>query len=229
MTNNFVAIIPARGGSKRLKNKNLRLVAGKSLVQRTIETAKKSKYLKKIILSSDKEKILDIGRNLNIDILKRSKKLSSDYAKTADVVMDVLKKISNKKKYKYFILLQPTSPLRNQQDINKSIEIFLKKKALSLISVVSVDKKFLKSFILTRNKYLKPINNKGYAFYPTQNLPNLYLSNGAIYIVNINYFKNKKEFYSKKTVYYEMTKENSLDIDTLKNFKKVSKKLLNQK
>ena len=205
MPDNFITIIPARGGSKRIKNKNLTLIAGKPLVEWTIDSAKKSKYLNKIILSSDKNELLTLAQKKNIETLKRPKKLSLDTTKTHDVVFDILNKIDfSKKKYKYILLLQPTSPLRSTTDINKAIRLFLKKKPSSLISVNKVDKKYLKSFLVSNKNYLKPIYDKKFPFYPYQKLPNLFISNGAIYIVKVDYFKKYKNFFSNKTIHYEM-------------------------
>ena len=216
----ILAIIPARGGSKRIKNKNLKLIGGKSLVERTIDVAKKSKYLDKIILSSDKKEILDIGKKKDIEIIKRPKKLSLDGTNSEDVVIHALNKLEcQRKNYKYFVLLQPTSPLRNTSDINKAINLFKRRKPLSLISVNKVNNKYLKSFLISDDNYLKPINYKKFPFYPSQKLPNLFIGNGAIYIVN---------FLPKKTIHYEMSKEKSLDIDNnndLKNAKKIFYKL----
>lgn len=229
-SSNIIAIITARGGSKRIKDKNLKLIAGKSLVERTIDVAKKSKYINKIILSSDKKKILDIGKKKNIEIIQRPNKLSLDSTKSEDVIFDILHKSHKiKKSYKYFILLQPTSPLRTTADIDKAIKLFKKKKPLSLISVTKINNKFLKSFLISNENYLKPINDKKFPFYPSQKLPSLFIGNGAIYIVSINYFIKYKNFLPKKTIHYEMSREKSLDIDNIKDIKIAEKKLFKVK
>ena len=130
----IIAIIPARLGSKRLKFKNLKIFKKKPLFLLSMICAKKSKFIDRVFLSTDSKKINNIAKNNGFKIEKlRQKKLSGSKSKSRDVVLDVLKKVKNK--YDYFILLQPTSPLRNLRDINSSIKIIIKKNLNSLVSV----------------------------------------------------------------------------------------------
>ncbi len=184
----IIAIIPARIGSKRLKFKNLKIFKKKPLFLLSMLSARKSRFIDEIFLSTDSKKINKIAKKNGFKTERlRQKKLSGSKSMTKDVVFDVIKK--TKKKYDYFILLQPTSPLRSVKDIDNSIKITIKKNLNSLVSV---------------NKSNQKIN-------------------GAIYIQKINYFIKKKFFYYKNTYKFNMPPKRSIDIDTLKDFKKLSK------
>ena len=134
MSHSYLALIPARGGSQRLPNKNILDFCGKPLIKWTIDAALKCKKIDKVVVSSDSEKILKISSVLGVDILKRSKELSNNKAKMADVVLDVLSK-SKYGRYKNIVLLQPTCPLRDEHQILKSIELMENKNASGIISV----------------------------------------------------------------------------------------------
>ena len=184
----IIAIVPARIGSKRLKFKNLKIFKKKPIFLLSMLSARKSLLIDKIFLSTDSKKINKIAKKNGFKTERlRKKKLSGSNSLTKDVVLDVLRKTN--KKYDYFILLQPTSPLRSVKDIDSSIKITIKKKLDSLVSV---------------NKSNKKIN-------------------GAIYIQKINYFLKNKNFDHKGSYKFKMPPERSLDIDTLKDFKKLSK------
>ena len=138
----ILAIIPARGGSKKIKNKNIVKIKKKPLLGYTIEQALKSKYIDEICLSSDSIKIINIAKSFGLNVFfKRPKILSTDYALTKDVVKHALKKSKKyfKKKFDYFILLQPTCPLRKSFHIDQSIKKLISSKHNSLISICDVD------------------------------------------------------------------------------------------
>ena len=122
----FLAVIPARGGSKRLRRKNLLDLHGKPLIAWTIEAGLQSKYLDKVVVSSEDKDILDIAREFKTDIIKRPNRLASDTATSFDVLKHA---IDNLESYDYVVLLQPTSPLRNAMHIDEAIE-YLEKKVL---------------------------------------------------------------------------------------------------
>ena len=116
----FIAIVPARGGSKRLPGKNLLLLGGKPLLQWTLEAASASKYLDEIIVSSDDPEILSVATENGVSAKLRPNELSSDTAGTVDTILYALSKYAED--FDYVVLLQPTSPLRNVDDIDFSIE-----------------------------------------------------------------------------------------------------------
>lgn len=213
----ILSIIPARAGSKGLKDKNIVNLAGKPLLAWSIESSLKSKYINKTIVSSDDTKILEIAKKYGADILIRPKNLARDITPTEPVVEHVLQSIKNIKEYNYLILLQPTSPLRSEIDIDSSIELLLEKKVSALISVKEIDNKILKAFINNTNGYLEGVSNNEFPFARRQDLPKVYMPNGAIYIIEINEFLRTKKLFSSKTIPYIMSDERSLDIDTLED------------
>lgn len=139
-----LALIPARGGSKGIKKKNLTLLQGKPLLYYTINAAKNSKYIDKIVLSSDCDEILNYGKSQDIEILKRPREFALNDT-TSDKV--ILHSLQFYKGYDNIILLQPTSPLRTASHIDEAFEFFKKEKTDSIISVCECDNKILKAFI----------------------------------------------------------------------------------
>jgi len=130
---NTICIIPARKNSARIKNKNLLKISNKSLVEICIKLAKKSKLFKEIILSSDSEKILKIGKKNNITSLMRKKSLSTSTTTTDAVIKDIISKIGYE--FKNIVVLQVTSPLRKIKTLNDFIIHCIKKNLQSCLSV----------------------------------------------------------------------------------------------
>jgi len=133
----YLAIIPARGGSKRLPNKNILNLSGKPLIAWSIEAALKSEYIDDIVVTSDSDKILEIARNYDVITIKRPYYLASDTANSIDVIKHVIENVDGK--YDYLVLLQPTSPLRNEKHIDEAIELLDIKKADAIISVCEME------------------------------------------------------------------------------------------
>lgn len=223
----ILSIIPARAGSKGLKNKNIVNLAGKPLLAWSIEASLKSRYINKTIVSSDDTKILEIAKRYGAEILVRPENLARDTTPTEPVVSHVLQNINNIREYKYLVLLQPTSPLRNEIDIDCSIELFLEKKASALISVTEIDNKILKAFTNDGNGYLEGVSNNEFPFSRRQDLPKVYMPNGAIYIIEIDDFLRTNKLFSSKTIPYIMSYESSLDIDTLEDLE-ICNKFINK-
>ena len=216
---NFLALSLARLGSQRVKHKNILKIYNKTLLDFTFAAGIKSKYLKEIFLSSESKKIINIGKKIGFKIpFIRPKKLSKNDTSSESVILHALKFI--KKKYEYIIVLQPTSPLRTANDIDKAIEIFLKKKYDSLVSV-SVSNKVHKFNLKKRGDFIER------DFKNTKVKKKNFYINGAIYITKIKYFLKHKGFFNSKTGYYLMKKKNSLDIDDnidLQKLRKIIKK-----
>jgi len=157
----ILGIIPTRLGSKRLKNKNIREFKKKPLFIWSYLSAKKSKYIDKILISTESKKVINFAKPYGYKSnALRNKKLSYDHIKSEDVILEILKK---NKKFNYFILLQPTSPLRNSTDIDKSIELIVKKRKNFLVSVFGKKNKHngaiyinkIKEFLKTKKFDLK--------------------------------------------------------------------------
>ncbi|MBD3796596.1 MAG: acylneuraminate cytidylyltransferase family protein [Campylobacterales bacterium] len=212
----FLAVIPARGGSKRLPRKNVLDLAGKPLIGWSIEAAQKSKYIDAIVVSSDDSEILDISKNYGVTTLLRPQELASDTASTFDTLKHAL---HNSKKYDYLILLQPTSPLRTAQDIDKAIEDLIEKKADGIISVCEMEHTPLWSNTLSEDKAMEHFLKNEVLNQRSQDLETYYRLNGAIYIAKIDKFLENGSFFLKNNIYaYEMAQQHSIDIDTKIDF-----------
>lgn len=215
-----LAIIPARSGSKGIKDKNVKELNGKPLIAYTIEVARKSKIFEDIVVSTDSEKYADISKKYGALVpFLREEKLSGDQASSLDVILDVLEKMKQLgKEYDTLILLQPTSPLRTEEDLKQAYEFYLEKKASAVVSVCEMEHSPLWANTLPPSKkidnFLRDIGNKN-----RQQLEKYYRVNGAIYIVNVEYFKKYKNFYQEDSYAYIMSRENSIDIDEEIDFK----------
>lgn len=205
-----LAVIPAREGSKGIKNKNLALLANKPLLYYTIKAAKEATCIDKIVLSSDGNEILQYGESQNIEVLKRPIELAQDDTTSDKVILNVLEHYQN---YENIIFLQPTSPLRTAHQIDEAFKKFKSENFNALISVMKYDNKILKAFIVDENERLKGICNDCFPFMPRQKLPPTYMSNGAIYIIKSKLFKESANFLPENTTYFLMDEISSLDID----------------
>ncbi|AVQ26770.1 acylneuraminate cytidylyltransferase family protein [Fusobacterium ulcerans] len=218
MKEKILVIIPARSGSKGLKDKNIKMMNGKPLIAYTIEAAQNSKIFEDIIISTDSEKYAEIAKKYGGSVpYLRDKKLANDNAKSSDVILDILNRVE--KKYDSFIMLQPTSPLRTEKNIIEAYKMYLEKKASSVVSVCEMEHSPLWANILNEERrmdsFLKGIDvNKN-----RQELETYYRINGALYIANVEYFKKYQDFYYKDSYAYIMEKENSIDIDDELDFK----------
>ncbi|HED6807799.1 TPA: adenylyl-sulfate kinase [Campylobacter jejuni] len=213
-----IAVIPARSGSKGIKNKNLVLLNNQPLIYYTIKAALNSKCISKVLVSSDSEEILSYAKSQNVDILKRPIELAQDDTTSDKVLLHALEFY---KDYEDVIFLQPTSPLRTNIHIDEAFNIYKNSYANALISVTECDNKILKAFVCDNEGNLKGICNDEYPFMPRQKLPKTYMSNGAIYILSIKDFFNNPSFLQSKTKYFLMNKISSLDIDNLEDLKQV--------
>ena len=187
--NLFVALIPARGGSKGLKKKNLYPVNNKPLISWTIESAISSHYLEQIFVSSDDNSILEIASKEGVNCIKRPANLAKDTSSMESVIMHSIEQIDKQGiGFKYIILLQPTSPLRDSKDIDLACKKFIQLKANSLISVTNVESSVLKTLVKDDNGFLKPAFDNKFPSMNRQQLPLAYKPNGAIYIINKIYY-----------------------------------------
>ncbi len=222
-TKNIICLIPARGGSKGIKKKNIKEINGKPLISWTIKEAKKSKYIDSIYISSEDEQILDISRQLGVKVIQRDETLALDTTSSMDVVIDFIKQLKRKNiSYKHLLLLQCTSPLRKVNHIDEAIEIYLNNldKYDSLISIVEQDKHPYLSRKINNNGMLENfIEFDKNIYYRRQNYPKVYHINGAIYIAKVDIIMKEKTFETKKTYGYIMDKVSSIDIDDEIDFK----------
>jgi len=215
-----IAIIPARSGSKGLKDKNIKLLNGKPLIAYTIEAAKKSGIFDEIFVSTDSEKYAEIAKEWGASVpFLRSEELSSDTASTWDVIKDVLehyKKLGNE--FDTAALLQPTSPLRKSEDIKLGYFLMNKKKANAIVGVCEVSHTPLWCNTIPEDGSLNNFLSKDLVGLPRQSLPTYYRINGALYITKVAYLMSTDDLYQSGCFACVMKKENSVDIDDAMDF-----------
>lgn len=217
----FLAVIPARGGSKRLPRKNVLDLAGKPLIAWTIEAAKNSKYIDHFIVSTDDKEISDVSKKHGSEVLTRPAELATDIASSVDVVLHAI--AAQNQSYDYVILLQPTSPLRTAQHIDEAIELLFEKNANAVISVCETDHSPLWANTLPEDGSMDNFIREEVQGKRSQDLPVFFQLNGAIYLVNAVNFKQSKSFIQATNSYaYIMSKKDSVDIDTDLDFEFVS-------
>lgn len=207
------AIIPARGGSKEVLKKNLRKINGKSLISRCIQTAKKSKFINKIYVSSDDKKILKDSLKLNVKIIDRPKKLSNSKIMPEFAIIHFLNKIKLLEPLPNLIcFLHCTSPFTKTEDIDRAI-IKLKKNKLDCIFSVSKSHAFL--WKGKKNNIAKPINhNIKKIRLARQSINDQFLETGNFYIFKTEKFLKFKNRFFGKIGFYELPQERSLNIDS---------------
>lgn len=212
-----LAIIPARAGSKRLPGKNHKIFHGKPLIEWTINSALDSRYIDEIVITSNDKSVLDIGSSFNsVSCIDRAEEISSDKASSVDVVVDVLKTRNN---FEYFILLQPTSPLRSSTHIDEALSYTFNNLAVSCVSLCSAIGKSDSMYQFCSKNNIELINKKSIAKKQSSvDISSAYILNGAIYINKISNFLEKRVFIDVETIGYVMNTLQSVDIDTIEDF-----------
>ena len=207
----ILAVIPARGGSKGIKNKNLSKIDGQTLVDIAIKSSLESDLITQTVLSSDSNEILKIGRKYK-DIInhERTKYLSGDKTLIVDVLIDILKKY---KGFEIVVLLQPTSPFRKSKDIDTCLRKMIQGKYKSAISISELNFDPRWFFQINTSGKIIPINAKFPRSTNRQEKKNYYKFSGDIYASDINWLKSKKTFVSNNTMSYLITNKKSIDID----------------
>lgn len=213
----YLAIIPARGGSKRLPRKNVLELGGKPLISWSIEASVKSDFIDKTLVTSDDDEILNISKTYPIETLKRPQELASDTASTYEAIEHAINSLEES--YEYVVLLQPTSPLRDSNHIDEAIELLESKKADAVVSVCEVEHPMQWSMTLDKNKdmseFVKNIDTRR-----SQDQEKYFRLNGAIYICKTEKLLEKKSFFLEENIFaYEMQTEDSIDIDKELDFK----------
>ncbi len=218
-------VITARGGSKGLPRKNIKELFGKPLIAWTIEQAKKSKYLDKIIVSTDDEEIAEISKNYGAEVpFLRPKELALDTTPSIDVLfhaLDFLRKQGEN--YDYLVLLEPTNPLRKRDDIDNALKLLIdsEENADSIIGVGKVTHQHPNYlFYLDENKKIIHYeNNNINAFSLRQNIKgDIYFPNALIYISKIAALEFNKSFYHAKSMGYLSERWQNYEIDDIYDF-----------
>ena len=209
----FAIVVPARKGSKSVKNKNLIKINKKHLIEYTLIAAHKSNVKLKFILTDDK-KIKKISKkyNFNTEYI-RPKKVSHSKASLVDTLLDFIRNTEEKHRYDYLVVLQPTSPMRDHRDINNAIKLIIKKKATSLASISESQEHPYEQIIINKKKW-RLLFNKSKRFYRRQDFDiKVFFITGAIYIISKASILRYKKIITNNHVNYLMKKLKSLDIN----------------
>lgn len=216
----ILAIIPARGGSKGIPKKNIRLFASKPLIAYTITAARHSRFLNRIMVSTDSHAIADVSRRLGAEVpFLRPPDLARDTSEVSDAVLHLVKKLKKEGQYQpeYIVLLQPTSPLRTAADIDGALALLFKRKAKAVVSVCQTeplvftkDKKD-RLRVVGRHTFLQSSNR--------QTVPPTYKLDGSmIYAIRTETFLQEKTFLPSGTVGYIIPRWRAVDLDEPQDF-----------
>lgn len=207
-----IVIVPARSGSKRIKNKNIKKFLGVPIIERTLKNLFKMKIFDEVVVSSDSKKILRIAsKKFPIRQIQRPESLSTDYAGTSDVVVHAIKKLKAQK-IKNIFCIYPTSIFLKKRHVINAIKKLKNKKTSYIFTASQVNKSFLRSFYIDKKKKLKMFNNKFYN-YRTQDLKDLYFDVGQLYLANAKTWINNKKIFNKDSKFIELERNSVYDID----------------
>jgi N-acylneuraminate cytidylyltransferase/CMP-N,N'-diacetyllegionaminic acid synthase len=205
------ALIPARGGSKGIPRKNIKLIAGKPLIVWTIEAALRSSLLDAVVVSTDDPEIAEVARQAGAQVpFMRPSELAQDQTSGLDPVLHALDQLPQ---YDSVLLLQPTSPLRNTDDIDACLCLAMRQNAHSVVSVSEADTHPYWTYRLTKDQALsrfvdaEPIARR-------QDRPQAFELNGALYFADANWLRSSGSLVGTETLAYVMAKERSVDLDT---------------
>lgn len=207
-----LAVIPARGGSKGVPRKNIRMVAGKPLIAWTIEEARKSSFIDRMILSSEDEEIITVARAWGCEVpFVRPPELARDDTPGIDPVLHAIKMIPG---YDYVVVLQPTSPMRKAADIDGCIEQCVRQGSGACVSVTEADKSPYWMFVLDGVNRMRRLIAAEVNISRRQDLPRVYVLNGAVYVAGCDWLLRTGTFLHEETTAFTMDRLNSIDIDS---------------
>tara|TARA_Y100001958_G_C21072302_1_gene431394 strand:+ start:9 stop:716 length:708 start_codon:yes stop_codon:yes gene_type:complete len=214
--NKILSIITARGGSKGLPGKNVIKILGKPLISWTINHALNSKYIDRLIVSTDDKKIANVSKKYGADVpFMRPSHLAEDESSSIDVVLHAIDWLENNNEfYDYIILLEPTSPLRETSDIDNSLEKLINTdNAESIVSVCKPESSHPDFIISLENGFIKKYYGKGFSHKRRQDLDDVFYYEGTFYTSKVSTLKSKKSFYHKNTLGYEVPRWKSFEVD----------------
>jgi len=217
MKDKILGIVPARGGSKSIKDKNIVPLNGKPLIYYTISESLKAQTIDRVIVSTDSPKIAKITESLGAEVpYMRPKYLATDTSKTIDAVLHLLDFLAKTENYEpeIVVLLQPTSPLRKSLHIDEAVGKFLKSDAESLVSLCRLQEPHPYKLKIIEDGLVCPFFKNADSSIPKQLLPDVYRLNGALYITYRSTLYNYKDFFGKKVLPYIMEDCYSVNIDS---------------
>jgi CMP-N,N'-diacetyllegionaminic acid synthase len=220
-----LALVPARGGSKGVARKNLRVVAGKPLVQYTLQAALAAKVVDQVFLSSDDAEILALGASTGATPVRRPAEFASDTASATDVVKHFLSMLGSERLAgdPYLVYLQPTSPLRTSAHIDEAFELMRSRGGHTLLSVVELEKSPYKTFSIDSQGRLQSLFEERLSNARRQDLPATYLPNGAMYVFRVSDFTSRDGFPSNGSIPYLMTASSSIDVDVEQDIERLER------
>ncbi len=208
-----IAIIPARGGSKRLKKKNIIEFHGAPIISYTINSAIKSNCFDRVVISTDDQEIYDISSKYHDDVVFRPKKLATDKSTVNDVCYNFLKcELEKNIKYNFLTVLYPTAPMRTSKDIKSTLDKLTIEQYTSSLAVTTFTHPVNQAFIIS-NGQSKKLFPKLFNLRESD-VKTFYVDNGSTYCVNVKSFLKTKNIITKKLGLYIMPPERSIDIDT---------------
>jgi CMP-N,N'-diacetyllegionaminic acid synthase len=217
----ILCTICARGGSTGIKNKNLLKIGNKSLVQHSISHAIKTKFIDRVVLTSDSNNVIKSSKNLDLDFaIKRSKKIATNRAPKIYAIRDAVKKMEKiyKEKYDFIIDLDVTSPLRTQKDLKLAIKKIIKEKSDILLSVIPSRKNPYFNMIEKKKKKFILVKKRKFPFFSRQACPKVFDLNGSIYIWSRKFLFKTDNIWKGKVSIHLMENKNALDIDEFDDF-----------
>jgi len=222
MSGEILVLIPARGGSKGLPGKNIKNFCGKPLISYSIDIAKKSEYVSRIVVTTDDEEIANVSKEFGAEVpFMRPEDLATDDSKAIDSFIHALKWLKEKENYESdgIVILYPTCPIRDVKDLDKGISIFLEKQADSVISVKEAfPKRILKE--IRDDGVLQRLGGGEIELINRQDWKSVYVHNGVFFIFNPKLLLEKRSYYGNKTFPYVMEDGFTVDIDTLLDFQR---------
>lgn len=219
---NVLGVITARGGSKRIPKKNIKELLGKPLIYYTIKAALASKLMTKVILSSDDDEIIGIGKDIGVEVpFKRPRELADDTTPTIDVLIHAVNYVEKNQSFfpDIIVVLEPTSPLRTTEDIDKALEKHIETDADSVVSVVKTDHEHPIRAKKIENDMLYDYCLEEKEGVRRQDLPPAYFRDGAFYSVKRDVLMKEHRLYGNVTRPYIMPPERSIDINSELDFK----------
>ena len=234
MSKKILAIIPARSGSKGIKNKNIKKIINKPLIYWTIKEAKKSRSISKIIVSTNSKKIKNISLKYNVSVpFLRPEKISNDNSSDYELIIHAINFFKKKNTFfDYVLLLQPTSPLRTSKDIDKSVKYAITNNFKTLVSFAKVKSEHPNFLFKVKNgKIFRYSNQKKSIDTIRQKVKDLYYPEGSIFFSKVQTYLKYKSFYNKETKLYLLPKWKSFEIDDIEDLNfveqllKIKKKL----
>jgi len=221
LKNRILAVIPARGGSKGIPNKNLYPLLGKPLIAYTIIESLKSKYITDLIVTTDSTAIKEVAEKYKIEVpFVRPENLSGDNALAIPTIQHATLEYEKIKdiEYDYIIMLQPTAPLRMAFDIDEALGLLITHNSDSVISIVDVDNYHPMKMKIVEDGLLKDFQKPPTENPPRQTLPPVYIVNGAIYATRRDVLINQSSFIGEKCLPYIMPRNRSVNIDNIEDF-----------